>query len=243
MEQEKFVVKFAETVEENNAAFRLRYNDMLLEYRPDVVRENGMDITPYDEFAKQAICIDNTTGEVVGCYRLTSTDSLPKGNQFVCEEEFDISALKTSGKRIIELSRAVVKKEYRNSMVLMQLLRFIVSYIREQGFRFVIGEASFLGVDKQSWEKELSYLAHYHAIEKYEITSLGKAQIELLPKETLDAANIKRGLPPLIRAYLGFGAKVSVTSCTDFDFGSVDIFILLDLEDYNETYTNRLLRL
>ena len=52
MEQEKFVVKFAETVEENNAAFRLRYNDMLLEYRPDVVRENGMDITPYDEFAK-----------------------------------------------------------------------------------------------------------------------------------------------------------------------------------------------
>ena len=180
---------------------------------------------------------------MVGCYRLTSTDSLPKGNQFVCEEEFDISALKTSGKRIIELSRAVVKKEYRNSMVLMQLLRFIVSYIREQGFRFVIGEASFLGVDKQSWEKELSYLAHYHAIEKYEITSLGKAQIELVPKETLDAANIKRGLPPLIRAYLGFGAKVSVTSCTDFDFASVDIFILLDLEDYNETYTNRLLRL
>ena len=127
MEQEKFIVKFAETVEENNAAFRLRYNDMLLEYRPDTVRENGMDVTPYVEFAKQAICIDNETGEVVGCYRLISTDSLPIGNPFVSEEEFDISSLKASGERIIELSRAVVKKEYRNSMVLMLLLRFIVS--------------------------------------------------------------------------------------------------------------------
>lgn len=243
MEREKFTVKFAETVAENNAAFALRYRDMLLEYRPDAIRENDMDITPYDAFAKQVICVDNDTGEVVGCYRIISTDSLPSGGRFVCEEEFDISALKARGERIVELSRAVVKKEYRNSVVLMLVLRFVVRYIREQGFRFVIGEASFLGTDKNAWKKELSYLAHYHAGEGYGVTSLEKEQIELLSKEELDPAELKRGLPPLIRAYLGFGAKVSVDSSTDRDFGSVDVFILLDLEDYNVAYTNRLLRL
>ncbi|MBQ8323507.1 MAG: GNAT family N-acetyltransferase [Clostridia bacterium] len=243
MESEKFTLKFAETAEERNAVYALRYRDMILEYRPENVKEDGLDISPADAFAKHAMCIDNATGDVVGSYRIITSDSLPEHERFVCEDEFDISALKATGESIAELSRAVVKREYRNSVVLMLLLRFVVKYLREQNYRFVIGEASFLGTDKTVRQNEFSYLAAYHAITDFDIRSLEKEQIGLLPKEALDAPTIKRSLPPLIRAYLGFGAKVSRDSFTDREFGSVDVFILLDSENYNDAYINRLLRL
>ena len=243
MEREKFSVKFAETKAEKEGAYALRYRDMLLEYRADASCEDGLDITPCDAYAKQVICIDNDTDEVVGCYRIVTSDELPCGEKFVSEEEFDISELKATGERIAELSRAVVKREYRNSVVLMLLLRFIVQYIRKENYRFIIGEASFFGTDKNAYQKELSYLAHYHSFADNGVRSLEEEQITILPKEQLDVAEIKRNLPPLIRAYLGFGAKVSADSFTDRTFGSVDVFILLDSADYNEAYINRLLRL
>ncbi len=243
MPSEKFTVKFAETEKENNGAYALRYRDMLCEYRPELLEVDGTDIGPADAYARQVICIDNETNEVVGCYRLILSVDLPKGKRFVCEEEFDISQLKETGAKIAELSRAVVKKEYRNSIVLMLILRFITCYLRKEGFRFIIGEASFFGTDKKKWQKELSYLAHYYANGRFGVTSLEKEQVEILAKEELDVTAIKRSLPPLMRAYIGFGATVSADSFTDWDFGSVDVFILVDFQNYNEAYVNRLLRI
>jgi putative hemolysin len=243
MEQEKFTVKFAETEQEKNSAYALRYNDMLKEYRQDIVCENGLDITDYDSYAMQAVCIDNEINQVVGCYRIISSTDIPNGKKFTCESEFDISDLKATGEKIVELSRAVVKKEYRNSKVLTLLFRFVFSYIREENFRFVIGGASFFGTDKSVFVKELSYLAQLHSIQDYQIKSLEEYQTEILPIESLDQMQVKRSLPALIRAYLSFGAKVSKDSFTDVEFGSVDVFILLDTKNYNQAYVNRLIGL
>lgn len=243
MEKEKFTVKFAQTKEENDSAYSLRFTDMLKDYRPEIQRDNDMDITPYDEYARQIICIDNENKKVVGCYRIIISDDVPKGKTFVCEDEFDISSLRQTGERIAELSRAVVKREYRNTMVLMLLLRFIMQYIKEQNFRFIIGEASFLGTDKNLYVKELSYLAHFYSCKDYGVKSLEKEQVKILPETDFDVGDIKRNLPPLIRAYLGFGAKMSEDSFTDREFGSVDVFVLMDSKNYNDAYIKRLLKL
>lgn len=240
MKDKRFTVKFADSEEENTSAYALRYEEMLLEYRDDATSTNGLDITEYDKYAKQVICIDTLTNTIAGCYRLVTSETLRDG-RFISEEEFNIDELKSSGEKIIELSRAVVKKEYRNSPVLMHLLQFIISYIQENDFRFVIGDASFFGTDKFIYVKELSYLAHYHAIEDYNVVSKDEEQTPILPKEELNAREILRSLPPLIRAYVTFGAKVSKTSFTDRDFGSVDVFILLDTQNYNQTLVNKLL--
>ncbi|MBO5328859.1 MAG: GNAT family N-acetyltransferase [Clostridia bacterium] len=243
MVTENFTVKFAETEQEKNAAYALRYNDMLKEYRPELQNKSGLDITECDAYAKQVICIDNKNGEVVGCYRIITTDLLPKNKNFVCESEFNISALKKGKDKIAELSRAVIKKEYRNQAVLMLLLRFIVQYLRQKEIRYIIGEASFLGTDKNKLVNELSYLYHNYSITDMDIPSLEKEQIIPIANEKLNKEEIKRNLPPLIRAYLSFGAKVSLQSFTDREFGSVDVFVLLDSTAYNVEYLNRLLRI
>ena len=98
MENERFSVRFAETEQEKNSAYALRYNDMLLEYRKDASVENGLDITPYDAYARQIICVDNETGEVVGCYRIITSEDLPDGKPFISEEEFTLDTLKRRGR-------------------------------------------------------------------------------------------------------------------------------------------------
>lgn len=241
---ERFTVRFAETEAEKREVYALRYRDMLQDYRADYENETGLDYTDYDAFARPIICIDNEAGEIVGSYRMVTSDTLPDGEKFLCEEEFNIDGLKATGEKLAELSRAVVKREYRNSAVLMLLLRFIAQYMRKENYRFLIGEASFYGVDKSQYIEELSYLSAYYKVdEKYGIFANEQEQIELLPVEKLDVREVKRKIPALIRAYTGFGATVSADSYTDREFGSVDIFILLDMQNYNENYLNRLLRL
>ena len=241
---ERFTVRFAETEEEKREVYALRYRDMLQEYRADLENESGLDCSEYDAYAKAVICIDNEANEIVGSYRIVTSDTLPSDKKFLCEEEFNIDGLKATGEKIAELSRAVVKKEYRKSAVLMLLLRFIAQYMRTANYRFLVGEASFYGVDKTQYVEELSYLSAYYKVdEKYGVFANEEEQIELLPLEKLNIAESKRKIPALIRAYTGFGATVSSDSYTDREFGSVDIFILLDMQNYNEAYLNRLLRL
>lgn len=242
MQQERFTVKFAQTEQEKISTYSLRYHHMLKDYRPELQIENELDVTPADAFAKHAICIDNNTGEVVGCYRIITSDCLPQGEHFVCEDEFDISNIKKSGESIAEMSRAVIHKEYRNSIVLMLLFKFVLNYLIQNNYRFMIGEASFSGTDKNLFEEELSYLAHFHSAEEYQIKSLEQKQITLIPPQQLNQAEIKRKLPALIRAYLNFGAKTSSDSFTDYDFGSVDVFILLDSKNLNMNFIQKLLK-
>ncbi|MBR1984060.1 MAG: GNAT family N-acetyltransferase [Clostridia bacterium] len=241
--EQKFITKFAETEQEKLKAYSLRYTDMLQEYQPNLVLENGLDYTEYDDYAKQVICIDTETNEVVGVYRVITSDDLPKAKPFVCEDEFNITDLKNTGEGIAELSRAVIKREYRNSTVLMHLLRFIITYLKDSGYRYIIGEASFFGTDKTKYVKEFSYLSNNYSVLDYDITANEDCQLDYLKNEELDLQAIKRSLPPLIRAYLSFGAKVSKETYTDWDFGSVDIFILLDMQNYNEAYIKRFLKL
>lgn len=236
---EKFIVKFAETEQEKMQTYKLRYSELILEYRPDNVNDTCYDINEYDEHAKLAICIDTDTNEVVGAYRIITSDLLPQGKNFVSEEEFDISALKNSGESIAELSRAVVKKEYRGSLVLMLLLRFVIGYIREKNYRYIIGEASFFGTDKMALQKEISYIAHNHYNPNYDIKCLDKNQIELLSVGEFDANEVRRSLPPLIRAYISFGAFLSKDTFCDYPFGSIDTFVLLDTKNCNNRYIDR----
>ena len=76
--EQKFITKFAETEQEKIQAYSLRYTDMLKEYQPDLSIENGLDYTEYDNYAKQVICVDTETSEVVGVYRIITSDDLPK---------------------------------------------------------------------------------------------------------------------------------------------------------------------
>jgi len=152
------------------AAERLRYQ-MLVEFGAQEQDEQMRDYSSVDDDALHIVAVDNDTSQVVGYYRMLTTEVVGSGT-FICEDEFNIDELKRSGEKLCELSRAIIKKEYRGSTVAMLLWRFILNFALESGYRYLMGDVSFNGTNRDDFLQEISYLANNHGIDpSYKIVS------------------------------------------------------------------------
>lgn len=241
MLNERFEVKFATTRQELEDAYKLRHQDLVLEYNQTA--PNVSDESQYDKYAQHLIVKDVSTGQICGYYRMITSEAAGD-NKFVCEEEFNIDTLKAQGQKICEFSRAVIKKEFRGSVILLLLWKFILNYIRENNYRYLIGDASFFGTDREAYKEEISYLINNHCCD----AALNIISRDTLPPmqfidtSELDGKQILRKLPPLIRGYIAIGAEVAPQPYSDFQFRSVDLFILLDMQKCNTDYINRMFK-
>ena len=241
MTNDRFEVKFATTRQELDELYKLRYEDLVLEYNPSAA--NVSDETDYDKYAQHLIVKEVATGQICGYYRMITSEAAV-GDKFVCEEEFDIDTLKAQGDKICEFSRAVVKKEFRGGMVLLLLWKFILNYMAENNYRYLVGDASFFGTDREAHKEEISYLINNYCCDPaLNIISRDPLPpMQLADTSALNAREVLRKLPPLIRGYIAVGAKVAAQPFTDFKFGSVDVFILLDMHNCNTDYVNKILK-
>lgn len=242
MNSERFEVKLATTRQELDEVYKLRYEDLVLEY--DQTAQNVGDKSQYDEYAKHLIVKDLETGQICGYYRMITSDAAVGDKKFVCEEEFNIDTLKAQGDKICEFSRAVIKKEFRGSAILLLLWKFILDYISENNYRYLIGDASFFGTDREVYKEEISYLINnYRCDDRLNIISRDTLPpMQLIDTSKLNGKQILRKLPPLIRGYVALGAKVAPQPFSDFKFKSVDVFILLDMQNCNTDYINRMFK-
>lgn len=244
MKNTRFYVGLATTDEELDEVFKLRYEDMILEYSSENVSQNQRDIQPMDKYAQHIIVKDlSKDGRIVGYYRMLCSDALAEDKKFICEAEYNIDGLKACDDKVCEFSRAVIKKEYRGGVVILLLWQFIIKYMREHNFRYLIGTASFFGTDRERYIKEISYLVNsYPIVDSYNITTRDTLpDMHLLNASDYDEKEVLRMLPPLIKAYISVGGKVSKQSFTDWAFGSVDLFVLVDLDNCNEAFINRIM--
>lgn len=243
MDFSKFIVKIADTQTEKEQTYRLRYKEMLREFNNELSESEGLDKSEYDDYAKLLIVKDVEKDEVIASYRLTDPADLPSGMKLVCESEFNIDKIRATGDKICEVSRAIVHKDYRDGAVVMLLVKGMLNYVIDNKFRFILGDACFFGTDKSKYVKELSFLAQRHGIdEALMVTSLDDEQIEQIDTSNYNEKEMSRMLPPLLRTYLMFGSKVSDTAFTDNEFKSVDVFVLLDTQNYNEAAVRRFIR-
>lgn len=244
MREAKFEVKFANTPEEIAEVCKLRYEDLVMEYSTTELPADGNDFSPFDEYAQHLIVKELATGKICGYYRMITSLSAVDGKTFVCEAEYNLDKLKQTGENICEFSRAVIKKEFRGGVVLLLMWKFILDYMTENNFRYLVGDASFKGTDRERYREEISYLINNYCIDpSLEITSRDKLPpMEISDTSNLDGNEILRRLPPLIRGYVNVGAKVAAQPFVDFPFGSVDVFVLVDLKNCNEAYVQRLRR-
>ena len=72
------------------------------------------------------------------------------------EKEFNIDPLKKYN--ILEVGRAVVKEEYRSGIVIMLLWKAVITYAVENNIDYMIGTASFQGVDPKPYADAFTYL-------------------------------------------------------------------------------------
>lgn len=235
-----FEVRLAASPADLHAAQRLRYRVFVEELGATgamVDHAARRESDPYDPYYDHILLIDRAVPghPVVGVYRVFRGDMAGPGGahgQFYSEAEYDLSRLKSSGKRLLELGRSCVDAKYRGGTAMMRLWSGLSDYIIRHDIDILFGVASFHGTDIDALKQPLSYL-HYTRLAPENLRVRAAAAhfqtMELLPREQVDLRAAKRAVPPLIKAYLRLGGFVGEGAYIDRAFNTTDVCLIMDI--------------
>lgn len=234
----EFSVKIAGTEAELRAAQALRYEVFVRELGGGgamVDHAAGLEQDRFDPFFDHMLVTDTTTGTVAGVYRLLRDDQAAKAGQFYSEDEYDLSVLKSSGRRLLELGRSCLHPDYRGGMAMFHLWSGLADYVEAHGIEVLFGVASFHGTDPQQLANPLSMLHHGHlAPPELRVRSKSFQPMDLVAKDDLDRKRAMLETPALIKAYLRLGGFVGEGACIDHAFNTTDVCLILDTARMND---------
>ena len=230
-------VRLARKEGEIEAAERLRYEIFYKEYGAKPIgdiEKTGRDHDEFDDVTDHLIVIDrriDTVPErIVGTYRLLRSEMAEKFGRFYTDSEFNTDKMKASGLNLAELGRSCVAADYRTRSVLQLLWQGIAEYVTHYNIGVLFGCASFHGTDVNEHAEMLSYLYHYHrAPEDFRPRAISENAVDMniIPKDKLDAKHALLKLPPLIKGYLRLGAYVGDGAFIDHQFNTIDICVVV----------------
>ncbi len=229
-----FTIRLAETEDDLRAAQRLRYEVFVKELGGggDMVdHEAGLERDKFDPYFDHMLAYDDTTGEAVGVYRLLPGDRAAELGQFYSEDEYDLTVLKTSGRKLLELGRSCLHRDYRGGMAMYHLWNGLAAYVAERDIEVLFGVASFHGTDVQALAQPLSMLHHNHlAPPDLRVTAQPDVfqSMNLVAPDALDRRAAMVQVPALIKAYLRLGGFVGEGAFIDHAFNTTDVCLILD---------------
>lgn len=236
-----FSVRLAKDAGDLLAAQRLRYRVFVQELGgsgPLVDHEAGIERDEFDPFFDHLLLIDENLAAaghdyVVGVYRLLPSDRLAQSGRFYSEAEYDLTALKATGRRLLELGRSCVHPDYRGGSAMLLMWNALADYVLEREIEILFGVASFHGTDVQALAQPLAYLHHNHlAPPLLRVRARpGHAQaMNLLLPDQIDRKAAMAGTPALIKAYLRLGGFVGEGAWIDHAFNTTDVCLVMDTE-------------
>ncbi|MHA1517942.1 MAG: GNAT family N-acetyltransferase [Alphaproteobacteria bacterium] len=178
---------------------------------------------------------------VVGTYRMLRQDVANENDGFYTQGEYNIAPLIRSKPEcfFIELGRSCVLKPYRNRRTLELLWHGLWSYVRQHGADAMIGCASFPGIDPAEHALALSFLHHTAlAPDEWRVRAHDHLHVDMnmMPKDAVNARAALKALPPLIKGYLRLGAYVGDGAVIDHQFGTTDVFVVMPVKHINSRY-------
>ncbi|NSX55280.1 GNAT family N-acetyltransferase [Parasulfitobacter algicola] len=242
----EFETRLAENEDDLRAAQALRYRVFVSELggEGDLVDHNEkLEKDRFDPFFDHMLLLDHarTGSPVVGVYRLLRCDQAADAGQFYSEDEYDLTKLKTSGRRLLELGRSCVDADYRGGTALFQLWNGLADYVKAHQIEVLFGVASFHGTDAQALAQPLSFLHHrYLAPEDIRVRARdGHFQsMDLIPENQIDRKQAIMKTPQLIKAYLRLGGVVAEGAFIDHAFNTTDVCLIMDTERLNARQAN-----
>lgn len=241
-------VFIASKPEEIRASQELRYRVFFEEMGAvpnSEIAAQKRDFDQYDAICDHLLVVEHKpdgSTEVVGTYRLLRTENMRRVGHFYSESEFDISAIKAYQGNILEVGRSCVDKNFRNRAVMQLLWRGIGAYVAKFDIALMFGCASFHGTDPQAHALALSYLHHYHQAPKELCPSALPERfinMNLMPKEEVDAKTAFSMLPALIKGYLRLNGYIGLGAVIDPEYNTTDVSIVVKTDLVTEKYAQR----
>lgn len=229
-----FSVRLAATEDDLRAAQALRYDVFVRELGgggPLVDHGAGIERDRFDPFVDHLLLQDDDSGQVVGVYRLMREDQARAAGQFYSEDEYDLAPLRRSGRRLLELGRSCLHRDYRGGAAMYHLWNALADYVAEHEIEILFGVASFHGTDPERLAQPLSALHHHHLAPpdlRVRARPDHFVAMDRLPPEKLDRRAAMVSMPALIKAYLRLGGVVGEGAWLDHAFNTTDVCLLLD---------------
>lgn len=245
---DQFTVRLAATDDDLRAAQRLRYDVFIAELGGSGVmvdHDQNLEQDRFDPYFDHMILRDETRDRVVGVYRLLRDDQAARVGQYYSEDEYDLSVLKSSGRRLLELGRSCLHKDYRGGMGMFHLWNGLADYVRAHDIEILFGVASFHGTDVQALAHPLTLLHQRHlAPEDLRVRARGARfqSMNIIPADRLDRRRAMVETPALIKAYLRLGGYVGDGVFVDHVFNTTDVCLIMDTKRMNVERTGIYLR-
>ena len=215
-------------------AQQLRYEVFTSE--PGFELTSSTDADRFDQYCDHLLVREDTTGELVGCYRMLPPPRAIAAGGLYTATEFDVSELDPLGPSLVEMGRAVVRADHRNGAVVLLMWAGILAYLDRCGYDYVTGCVSVPMAGDVAGQQARGvrdyvlkrYPSRYH-VRPYRPVPLD----EILPPARVE-------VPPLMRGYLRLGARICGEPAHDPDFGVADFLALLDKREADVRYLKRL---
>ncbi len=207
----------------------------------------GLDADRFDEFCDHLLVRDDTTGEIVGCYRMLPPPGAIAAGGLYTATEFDVRALDMLRPSLVEMGRAVVRADHRNGSVVLLMWAGILAYLDRCGYEFVAGCVSVPthpdvpgSVPGSMLRGVRDFVLRRHAAAP-ELTVRPYRPVVLDGRGLDDIAPPDRPtIPPLMRGYLRLGAQVCGEPAHDPEWGVGDFPALLSKSQADVRYLTRL---
>ena len=235
----QFHVRLARDERDLLAAQRLRYRVFVEELGGDgplVDHARRLEQDEFDAVNDHLVLIDAARpvaglDHVVGVYRLLTGKRAADFGRFYCDGEYDLTALRMSGRSLLELGRSCVDAAYRGGPAMFLLWNGLADYVLDHGVEVLFGVASFHGTDPAALREPLSWLHHHHlAPEGLRVRAQRGAyqSMDLVETDRLDRRTAMVAMPALIKAYLRLGGFVGDGAYVDRAFNTTDVCLLMD---------------
>ncbi|MGA2428959.1 MAG: GNAT family N-acyltransferase [Candidatus Acidiferrum sp.] len=224
-----FHVSLAQSVTDLTECQRLRYLVFNREMGEGLAtsERSGLDRDNFDWVCDHVMVRDISSSRLVGTYRM-QTGYRAKGNLgYYSEQLFDLDPFEPIRGEMLELGRACVHRDYRNTTALSMLWKGIASYAVLCNARYLVGCSSITSQDENEGR------ALYHALkEKY----LVEPSLRTQPKPAFrckdNGVTVEAPRPPrLFRAYLDNSARLCGPPAIDREFKTIDFLTLMDLQE------------
>lgn len=198
--------------------------------------EIGREADRFDRHCEHLLLLDSLQGdEVVGTTRVMTEEGAAQAGQFASESEFDLSALRRSGRRLLEVGRTCLDRNHRGGAGMHRLWQGLAALVEERGIDLLFGVASFPGTDPETVAHALACLHHDHLAPE----ALRPKSLALLPKGAVSPDSYDRraamlATPPLVKAYLRLNGKVGAGAFVDRAFNCIDVCMVLDRTTLSE---------
>lgn len=233
LESEKYILRLAKTNTELESIFRLRFQvfnqELGLGFSSSHCQQ--MDRDKFDDVCDHLLLICKRTGATIGTYRMQTYKMAAQGLGFDAADVFNLAQIpELILQSSVEIGRACIAQEYRNSYTLLLLWQGLANYLIYTGNQYFFGCASLLTQCHKQAVCTYNYFLCNHFLHPQILVTPNAEYSIAITHTCADIDNVE--IPKIFQAYLSVGAKVCSLPAIDRSFKTIDFLIISSIGDW-----------